>query len=115
MKRSKLPAYGVVIAALYVLLYAFDQEAAEICRRGGGWLMFPVMVAFVLSGFHGSLTGPSRDAATLNHVDLGAGGAALLKSVGVPVGAAALAGGTEVMLAAPAGGMRAPARETQPA
>jgi hypothetical protein len=53
---AKLIAYGVVVAALYGLLYAYDEEVIDICRRGRWWFLFPVTVAFVFSIFHGNFT-----------------------------------------------------------
>ena len=55
-KTLKLVLYGIVVAALYGLLYAYDREVVEICRRGGWWFLFPVTVAFVFSIFHGTFT-----------------------------------------------------------
>ena len=49
--------YGAIVAVLYGLLYAYDREIVEICRRGGWWFAFPVGVAFVFSIFHGNFTG----------------------------------------------------------
>lgn len=53
----KLFTYGVVVATLYGLLFAYEREVVEICRRGGWWFLFPVVVAFVFSIFHGTFTG----------------------------------------------------------
>lgn len=58
----KLYVHGLVVATLYALLYAYDREVVEICRRGGWWFLFPVTVAFVFSVFHGSFTGLFWDA-----------------------------------------------------
>ena len=57
MKLMKLFAYGVVVAVLYGMLFAYEREVVEICRRGGWWFVFPVGVAFVFSIFHGTFTG----------------------------------------------------------
>ena len=56
-KTIKLLAYGTVVAVLYTLLYVYDREVVELCRRGGWWFGFPVTVAFVFSIFHGNFTG----------------------------------------------------------
>jgi hypothetical protein len=56
-KTVQLFAYGAVVAVLYTLLYLYDREIVEICRRGGWWFAFPVGVAFVFSIFHGNFTG----------------------------------------------------------
>lgn len=56
MKVIQLLAYGAVVAVLYGLLYVFDKQVIEICRRGGWWFVFPVSVAFVFSIFHGNFT-----------------------------------------------------------
>jgi hypothetical protein len=61
-KTIKLFAYGVAVALLYGLLYAYDKEVVELCRRGGWWFLFPVAVAFVFSIFHGNFTGLFWDA-----------------------------------------------------
>lgn len=58
----KLYVHGLVVTALYALLYVYDREVVEICRRGGWWFLFPVTVAFVFSVFHGSFTGLFWDA-----------------------------------------------------
>ena len=62
MKSIKLFAYGAVVAVLYALLFAYEREVIEICRRGGWWFLFPVTVAFVFSVFHGTFTGLFWDA-----------------------------------------------------
>ena len=58
----KLYVHGLGVTALYALLYVYDREVVEICRRGGWWFLFPVTVAFVFSVFHGSFTGLFWDA-----------------------------------------------------
>ena len=55
-RTTKLVLYGLVVAVLYGLLYRYDKEAVEICRRGGWWFLFPVGVAFLFSIFHGNFT-----------------------------------------------------------
>jgi hypothetical protein len=62
MKSIKLFAYGAVVAVLYALLFAYEREVIDICRRGGWWFLFPVTVAFVFSVFHGTFTGLFWDA-----------------------------------------------------
>jgi hypothetical protein len=62
MKSIKLSAYGAVVAVLYALLFAYEREVIDICRRGGWWFLFPVTVAFVFSVFHGTFTGLFWDA-----------------------------------------------------
>jgi hypothetical protein len=62
MKRIKLFAYGAVVAVLYGLLFAYETEVVEICKRGGWWFLFPVTVAFAFSIFHGAFTGLFWDA-----------------------------------------------------
>jgi hypothetical protein len=62
MKSIKLFAYGAVVAVLYALLFVYEREVIEICRRGGWWFLFPVTVAFVFSLFHGTFTGLFWDA-----------------------------------------------------
>lgn len=49
--------YGAAVAALYTLLYLYDREVVDLCRRGGWWFLFPVCTAFVFSIFHGNFTG----------------------------------------------------------
>jgi hypothetical protein len=55
-KKVQLALYGVAVALLYGLLYVYDQEVVELCRRGGWWFLFPVSAAFVFSIFHGNFT-----------------------------------------------------------
>jgi len=62
MKSIKLFAYGAVVAVLYGLLFAYEKEVVEICKRGGWWFLFPVAVAFAFSVFHGTFTGLFWDA-----------------------------------------------------
>jgi hypothetical protein len=62
MKQLKLLAHGVVVACLYALLFTYEKEVIELCRRGGWWFLFPVTVAFVFSIFHGNFTGLFWDA-----------------------------------------------------
>lgn len=56
-KTQKFFAYGAVVASLYGLLYAYEKDVVEICRRGGWWFLFPVTAAFAFSIFHGNFTG----------------------------------------------------------
>ena len=55
-KTLQMLAYGAVVAVLYGLLYTYDKEVVEVCRRGGWWFLFPVAVAFAFSIFHGNFT-----------------------------------------------------------
>jgi hypothetical protein len=56
-RHVQLILYGIVVAVLYGLLYVYDKEVVELCRRGGWWFLFPVGAAFVFSVFHGNFTG----------------------------------------------------------
>lgn len=56
-KTFKLFAYGAAVAVLYALLYFYNREIVELCRRGGWWFVFPLTAAFVFSIFHGAFTG----------------------------------------------------------
>lgn len=62
MKWLKLTALGAVVALLYALLFAYEEEVIRLCSQGGWYFLFPVGVAFVFSLFHGSFTGLFWDA-----------------------------------------------------
>lgn len=62
MNHLKLVAYGVIVAALYGMLFHYEKDVIRLCQQGGWYFLFPVSVAFVFSIFHGSFTGMFWDA-----------------------------------------------------
>lgn len=56
-QQARFVLNGVAVAILYGLLYLYDKEVVEWCRRGGWWFLFPVAAAFAFSIFHGNFTG----------------------------------------------------------
>lgn len=55
-KTVQLALYGAAVAVLYALLFVFEKDVVEICKRGGWWFLFPVTAAFAFSIFHGNFT-----------------------------------------------------------
>ncbi len=62
MKWIKLSALGLVVATLYGMLFFNEQEVIRLCKQGGWGFLFPVVVAFVFSIFHGAFTSMFWDA-----------------------------------------------------
>jgi hypothetical protein len=56
-KFVRLILYGIVVAVLYGLLFVYEKDVVDLCRRGGWWILFPVTAAFLFSIFHGNFTG----------------------------------------------------------
>lgn len=50
-------ALGTASALLYAFLFWNEAEVLEISRRGRGWFVVPVAIAFVFSIVHGAFTG----------------------------------------------------------
>jgi hypothetical protein len=48
--------YGVVSLALYALIYIYQDEFMHWTTKGGWYFIFPVMLAFLFSYFHGGFT-----------------------------------------------------------
>lgn len=48
--------YGVLTAALYFLLFSYDEQVLSLSGRGGWACALPVAIAFAISFAHGSFT-----------------------------------------------------------
>lgn len=59
---GKAVVYGVISFLLYALLYVFEDHILRWTVRGRWFFVFPVLVAFVFSLFHGAFTGYFWDA-----------------------------------------------------
>lgn len=55
-ETGRLIAFGTVTAALYFLLFAFEDRILEITGQGGWTFVIPVAIAFILSYTHGNFT-----------------------------------------------------------
>lgn len=57
----KAIAFGVASTLLYVALFAYSGELAELARRARAgdraWFIAPIVIAFVFSYVHGAFTG----------------------------------------------------------
>ncbi len=54
---GKTIAFGLAAAGLYALVFAFSEQIAEICGRGGLYAVVPVATVFLFSYVHGTFTG----------------------------------------------------------
>lgn len=53
----RMIALGTTSALLYALLFWNEATVLELSRRGHGWFVVPVAIAFVFSLVHGAFTG----------------------------------------------------------
>lgn len=54
-------AYGAISAALYFLLYNYNDQILKFSKEGGWYFIIPVGIAFVFSVVHGNFTGQFWD------------------------------------------------------
>jgi len=48
---------GIMSAALYFLLWFFEEPILNLSKQGGWYFVVPVFAAFIFSGVHGTFTG----------------------------------------------------------
>ena len=53
---AKALVYGLIVAALYALLFANEESVMAWSRQGGWWFVLPIAIAFIFSVVHGSFT-----------------------------------------------------------
>jgi hypothetical protein len=56
VEAGRLVAYGAVTAALYALLFLFEDRILEVTGKGGWSFLIPLAIAFTLSYTHGAFT-----------------------------------------------------------
>jgi len=54
---GKAVFFGALSAALYMLLFVYEEPILTNFARGGFFAFLPILVAFVISYVHGSFTG----------------------------------------------------------
>jgi hypothetical protein len=60
-ETGRLALFGVASAALYALLFVFEQELLSFTHQGGWTFVVPVAIAFAVSYAHGGFTGAFWD------------------------------------------------------
>jgi hypothetical protein len=54
---TKTVGFGLTSAALYAMLYLFEDKVMELAAHGDWYFIVPILIAFAFSYVHGAFTG----------------------------------------------------------
>lgn len=57
----KVIAFGIIVAILYSLLFAYEHEILDSTKNGHWSFFIPISIAFIFSWAHGTFTGEFWD------------------------------------------------------